>query len=67
MDDENEFSCTLSKETDSAQYLQKVKTVIKTLISNCEYLEKYEEHNHLLEAECQLETIPVWVHNGCRK
>ena len=31
--------------------LQKVKTTIKTLISNCEYLENYEQHNRLLEAQ----------------
>ena len=36
MDDENEFSCILYKETDSSQNFQKLKTGIKTLISNCE-------------------------------
>ena len=67
MDDKDEFSCVLCKETDSPQNLQKVKTGIKTLISKCEYLENYEEQNRLLEAENQLEAISAYVHHGCRK
>lgn len=51
MDNEDDFSWILCKEIDSAQSLQKVKTAIKTLISNCEYLENYEQHNRLLEAQ----------------
>ena len=66
MDDEDELSCILCKETDSAENLSIVKTAIKTLISNCQYLEKYEEHNRPLEAQSQLETVPLYVHNGCR-
>ena len=53
MDNEDDFSWILCKEIDSAQSLQKVKTTIKTLISNCEYLENYEQHNRLLEAQAR--------------
>ena len=35
MDDEDEFSCILCKEIDSAQNAQKLQTGIKTLILNC--------------------------------
>ena len=58
-------SCILCKEVDSAKNLQKVKTGIKTLICNCEYLERHDEHMRLLEARIEIESLPVYVHNGC--
>ena len=45
----------------------KLKPCIKTLICNCEYLERHDEHKRLLEAEIEIERTPVYVHNGCRK
>ena len=54
----------MCKEVDSAKNLQKVKTGIKTLICNCEYLERHDEHMRLLEARIEIESLPVYVHNG---
>ena len=64
---ETGYTCVICDQDDEEKNVQRVRTGIVTLISNCEVLNKHSLATKLTESQETINDVHIYVHNACRK